>query len=44
MEYEVANARIWGGIHYRTSVDDGVAIARRVANHVLGHHFHRTKS
>ena len=44
MEYEVANARIWGGIHYRTAVDDGVAIARRVANHVLAHHFHRTKS
>ena len=44
MEYEVANARIWGGIHYRTAVDDGVAIARRVANHVLAHHFHRTQS
>ena len=43
LEYEVSNARIWGGIHYRTAVDDGAAIARRVANHVLAHHFHRTK-
>jgi hypothetical protein len=41
LEYDVGNGRIWGGIHYRTSVDDGVAIGRHVTNHVLAHHFHR---
>ncbi len=41
LEYEVTNARIWGGIHYRFSVDVGVDIAERVADQVLAHHFHR---
>jgi hypothetical protein len=41
LESEVTNARIWGGIHYRFSVDDGVEIAKRVADQVLAHHFHR---
>jgi hypothetical protein len=39
---EVANARIWGGIHFRSAVEDGAAIARKVAHHVLAHHFHRS--
>ena len=26
LQYEVGNARIWGGIHFRTAVDDGVKI------------------
>ena len=43
LEYEVGNARIWGGIHFRTAVDDGVAIGRRVVDHVLAHHFRRTR-
>ena len=30
LEYEVGNARIWGGIHYRSAVEDGVAIGKRV--------------
>jgi PAP2 superfamily len=42
LEYEVSNARIWGGIHYRSAVEDGVRIGERVARHVLAHHFHRT--
>ena len=41
LEYEVGNARIWGGIHFRSAVDDGVDIGKRVANWVLAHHFHR---
>jgi hypothetical protein len=41
LQYEVGNARIWGGIHYRTSVDHGVAIGRHVANWVLDHAFRR---
>lgn len=42
MQDEVGDARIWGGIHYRSSVEDGVAIARRVAHQVLAHHFQRS--
>jgi hypothetical protein len=38
---EVTNARIWGGIHYRSAVDDGVVIAQRTANYVLAHNFKR---
>jgi hypothetical protein len=36
---EVEEARIWGGIHYRSAVEDGAAIARRTAGWVLAHHF-----
>jgi VCPO second helical-bundle domain len=42
LEYEVTNARIWGGIHYRTAVEDGTQLGMKVANQVLAHHFHRT--
>ena len=42
LEYEVSNARIWGGIHFRSAVDDGVDIAKRVTNWVLAHHFRRS--
>jgi hypothetical protein len=43
LEREVANARVWGGIHYRSAVEDGVRIGKRTANYVLSHHFHRSK-
>ena len=36
---EVANARIWGGIHFRSAVEDGSTIARKTANLVLAHSF-----
>ena len=42
LEYEVGNARIWGGIHFRSAVDDGVKIGTHVTNWVLAHHFHRS--
>jgi hypothetical protein len=42
LEYEVSNARIWGGVHYRFSVEDGIEIGRKTANHVLAHHFQRS--
>ncbi len=42
LEDEVTNARIWGGIHFRSAVEDGVRIGRRVADHVLDHHFRRS--
>jgi hypothetical protein len=43
LTYDVSNARIWGGIHYRSAVDDGITIARKTAKQVLAHHFHRSK-
>lgn len=39
LTYDVGNARIWGGIHFRSAVEDGVTIAKKTANHVLAHHF-----
>ena len=36
---EVDNARIWGGLHYRHSMDDGEAQGAAVARHVLGAEF-----
>ena len=32
---EIANARIWGGMHFRKSCDDGVVLGTAVANNVL---------
>jgi VCPO second helical-bundle domain len=43
LEYEVNNARIWGGIHYRSSVEDGTLIGMKTADQVLAHHFHRSQ-
>jgi hypothetical protein len=37
--HEVENARIWGGIHYRTSVEDGAAIGWKTSQQMLAHHF-----
>lgn len=36
---EVEDARVWGGIHFRTGVTDGTRIAERTARYVLSHHF-----
>jgi hypothetical protein len=44
LEYDVTNARIWGGIHYRTSVEVGTVLGEKVAHQVLAHHFHRSRS
>jgi hypothetical protein len=43
MQDEVGDARIWGGIHYRSAVKDGIAIGKQVVDHVLANHFHRTR-
>ena len=43
LEYEVSNARIWGGIHFRSAVEDGVEIARHVTREVLEDNFQRTR-
>jgi len=42
LEYEVSNARIWGGIHFRSAVEDGVEIGKKTAHHVLAHNFKRS--
>ena len=44
LPYDVGNARIWGGIHYRSAVEDGIEIARKTANQVLAHHFNKSSS
>ena len=38
---EVANARIFGGIHYRSSTNDGRALGTAVANYVIQNAFQR---
>ncbi len=39
----MANARIWGGIHFRSAVEDGAKIAKKTADHVLAHYFHKSR-
>jgi hypothetical protein len=39
LQNDVGNARIWGGIHYRTAVQDGGKIGKKTTNQVLAHHF-----
>jgi hypothetical protein len=41
LQYEVGNARIWGGIHYRSAIEDGTTIGKKTVNQVLSHHFQR---
>ena len=36
---EVDDARIYGGMHYRHSVKEGNRLGRKVADHILKHHF-----
>jgi VCPO second helical-bundle domain len=43
LEREVTNARIWGGIHYRSAVEDGAKVAHKVAHDVLAHNFKKAK-
>ena len=39
---EVGEARIWGGIHFRSAVEDGIRIARQTADEVLEGNFEPT--
>ena len=43
LRYEVGNARIWGGIHFRSAVTDGIAVGYQTMRQVLAHHFHRSR-
>ena len=36
---EIAAARIWGGLHYRFSVETGLRVAERVVSYDLARHF-----
>ena len=36
---EIANARVWGGMHFRTSCSEGLQIGQTVANHVADQFF-----
>jgi hypothetical protein len=40
-QVELNNARVYGGIHFRTACDDGQATGTAVAKFVLQHAFHR---
>ncbi len=40
---EVGQARIWGGIHFRSAVEDGIGIARQTADEVLDGNFEPTR-
>jgi PAP2 superfamily len=39
LEKEIGNARIWGGLHWRHSVNHGAQIGRHVAAHVVRNFF-----
>jgi PAP2 superfamily len=43
LETEVSNARIWGGIHYRSAVEDGITIGKKTVDQVLSHHFQQAR-
>ena len=43
LEDEVGNARIWGGIHFRSAVEDGIEIGKKTVHQVLAHHFQKSK-
>jgi len=38
---ESALARIWGGMHFRTSTEHGATLGRNVANWVADRHFRK---
>ncbi|MGH9011268.1 MAG: hypothetical protein ACRDYF_15705 [Acidimicrobiia bacterium] len=36
---DVDNARIWAGLHYRNSMDEGAVLGHRITKHVTGNYF-----
>ena len=40
---EIGNARVWGGLHWRQSIQDGARIGARVAAHVQATQFRPTR-
>ena len=43
LQAEVSNARIWGGIHFRSAVEAGIGIGKHTARYVLRNNFARTE-
>jgi hypothetical protein len=43
LQTEVQNARIWGGIHFRTATEDGARLGKRVVDYVLARDFKRAR-
>ena len=41
---EVSNARIWGGIHFRSAVEEGVKMSKRTADFILAHNFRKSSN
>ncbi len=41
LETQIQNARVWGGLHYRISIDTGELIGDGIALVVLSQHFGR---
>ena len=39
---DIKLARIYGGMHYRNSVNDGATLGKRVANYIAGNYFRRS--
>jgi hypothetical protein len=39
---EVANARVWSGLHFRTTMEEGAKLSRKVVRHVASHYFRAT--
>jgi len=39
---DVNNARVYGGMHYRSSVKDGSLLGKRVAKYIVSNYFRRT--
>jgi hypothetical protein len=43
LEREVGEARLWGGIHFRSAVEDGIRVARQVTREALDGNFESTR-
>lgn len=39
---EVTNARVWGGLHFRSTMEETYKVPKRVVAHVAAHHFRET--
>jgi len=39
---EVTNARVWGGLHFRSTMEETYKLPKRVVRHVAAHHFRET--
>jgi VCPO second helical-bundle domain len=40
---EVEDARVWSGLHFRTTMVEGAKLARKIVSHVVAHSFRRAQ-